>query len=49
MLSQQSVAYSKAAMKALQGVLQESIPNFEGQYPIFSFKKNHQIYTNITP
>ena len=25
-----------------------SISNFEGQYPIFSFKKNHQKYTNLT-
>ena len=22
---------------------------FEDQYPTFSFDKNHQIYTNITP
>ena len=33
----------------LQGVLQKSISNFEGQYPTFSFNKNHQKYTNITP
>ena len=33
----------------LQGVLLKSISNFEGQYPTFSFKENHQKYPNITP
>ena len=27
----------------------KSISNFEGQYEAFSLRKNHQIYTNITP
>ena len=26
----------------LQGVQQKSISNFEGQYPTFSFNKNHE-------
>ena len=26
----------------IQGVLQKSISSFEGQYPTFSFNKNHQ-------
>ena len=30
----------------VQGVLQKSISNFEGQYLTFSFNKNRQIYTN---
>ena len=33
----------------MQGVLKKGISNSEDQYPTFSFKKNHQIHTNITP
>ena len=33
----------------MQGVLEKGILNSEDQYSTFSFKKNHQIHTNITP
>ena len=33
----------------MQVVLEKGISNSEDQYPAFSFKKNHQIHTNITP
>ena len=33
----------------MQVVLEQGISNSEDQYPTFSFKKNHQIHTNITP
>ena len=33
----------------MQGVLQKSISDFEGQHPTFSFNKSHQIHTNGAP
>ena len=39
----------KITSRHIQGVLQKSIFNFEGQYPTFCSNKNYEIYTNKTP
>ena len=39
--------FFKILKQALQGVLQKSVSNFEGQYPTFSFNKNHQLCAEI--
>ena len=41
--------YFSLSEPTISGVLQKIISNFEGQYPTFSFNKNHQKHTNITP